>query len=73
MVSTLIPPNISRMNRPGSGPTPASAMGKARMPAPAVSVKVREKAVQKGDRDSRRRSNEVQTKPSRSFGDGRSA
>ena len=48
MVATFTRPKKTRRKTPPTGPTLARAIGKARMAAPTVSVRVREKAVQNG-------------------------
>ena len=52
IVNMLIKPRVTKRTMPGIGPTIATAMGSAMMPAPTVSVSVNENTAQKGGRDS---------------------
>ena len=54
-VRTLSRPSTTMIATPGSGPTPATAIGRASIPAPTVSVRVSPKVVQNGGSSSRRR------------------
>jgi hypothetical protein len=57
IVTTFTSPNPIKSKPPTRGPTLARAMGKARTAAPTVSVRVKEKAVQNGGRESIRPAN----------------
>jgi hypothetical protein len=65
-VRTFTRPSTTRIATPGSGPTAARAIGRARMVTPIVSVSVSEYAVQNGGRLSSRAARALHNHRSRS-------